>query len=123
MAAVTQAIPLPVCGNADQCQEKVCAYGNCSRERCNEERLGHLRNAKGAQITPVKLAGKNPVVAPQRKPSVQEKKPVATVERAKQVSPGAFCAAADAGAKGIGKKNGQPYICKASSADTRLRWR
>lgn len=85
--------------------------------------LGTCATQKGAQITPVKLAGKNPVVAPQRKPSVQEKKPVATVERAKQVSPGAFCAAADAGAKGIGKKNGKPYICKASSADTRLRWR
>ena len=38
------------------------------------------------------------------------------------VSPGAFCKAADAGKRGVGA-NGLIYTCKASSTDTRLRWR
>ncbi|MBV1779013.1 hypothetical protein KRR55_07805 [Paeniglutamicibacter sp. ABSL32-1] len=40
----------------------------------------------------------------------------------KKVSPGAFCAKADKGKKGIGKKNGKIYTCKTGS-DPRLRWR
>lgn len=39
-----------------------------------------------------------------------------------KVTPGAFCAKADKGKKGIGKKNGKIYTCKTGS-DPRLRWR
>ncbi|MFL4472826.1 HNH endonuclease family protein [Paeniglutamicibacter sp. MACA_103] len=67
---------------------------------------------KSAEVTPLKPLAKAPT-----------KKPSATAPKPKQVSPGAYCAKAEEGAKGIGKKNGKSYTCKSGKSDTRLRWR
>lgn len=67
---------------------------------------------KTVKVTPIKPAGTSapaPKPAPTPAPSVQ------------QVSPGAFCTVKNA--KGIGKTNGKPYVCKTSPTENRLRWR
>ena len=78
---------------------------------------------KTAAVTPIKLSGKAPAVAPSTSKAAPAKAPSTNTANAKQVSPGAYCAKADAGMKGIGKKNGKTYTCKASSTEARLRWR
>jgi hypothetical protein len=66
---------------------------------------------KTVKVTALKPAGKaTPTKA--AKPST-----------ALKVSPGAFCASSLKGKKGIGKTNSKTYTCKASSTDSRLRWR
>lgn len=83
---------------------------------------------KAAEGTSNKLAGKNSAVAPANKPASTKapalhKDVKAPAEKIMQVSAGAYCAQADAGSKGIGKKNGKTYTCKTSNTDSRLRWR
>ncbi|MFF5793325.1 HNH endonuclease family protein [Paeniglutamicibacter sp. NPDC012692] len=78
---------------------------------------------KTAAVTPIKLSGKNPSVAPSTSKAAPAKAPSTNTAKAKQVSPGAYCAKADAGLKGVGKTNGKTYTCKTSSTDARLRWR
>lgn len=86
--------------------------------------LNSCPTQKAAKTTPIKLTGKNPVVGPATKPTpAQKNTSKAPLPKAKDVSPGAYCAKADAGTKGIGKKNGKSYTCKSSSTDARLRWR
>lgn len=66
---------------------------------------------KTVKVTPIKPAGTAP--APKPTPA-----PAPSIQ---QVSPGAFCSVANA--KGIGKTNGKPYVCKTSPTENRLRWR
>lgn len=83
---------------------------------------------KSAKVSPIKvIAAKAPPAS--KAPRIEktqaappQKKPNATAP-AKKVSPGAYCARADSGKKGTGKKNGKSYTCKTSNTDTRLRWR
>lgn len=72
------------------------------------------------KVTPIKPAG-GKAPAPPKAPVTTT--PVKTAPAVQGVSPGAYCAAAQKGAKGIGKTNSKTYFCKASSTDTRLRWR
>ena len=85
--------------------------------------LATCSKQKAATVTPIKVvATRTPAAAPKGGAAPTRKKPTG-VAKPKQVSPGAYCAKADADAQGIGTKNGKSYTCKASSSDTRLRWR
>jgi hypothetical protein len=77
---------------------------------------------KAAAVTQLKPPAKAPTAAP-KNDVVPTKKPSTTAPKPKQVSAGAYCAKADKGTKGIGKKNGKSYTCMTSNSDTRLRWR
>ncbi|MGP5165083.1 GmrSD restriction endonuclease domain-containing protein [Arthrobacter rhombi] len=92
--------------------------------------LGKCTNQRAAKFKPITPAGKGQQAhskptkkAPAKTPANNGKKPSTSKGSAAQVSPGTFCKGADAGKKGIGKKNGKTYTCKASSTDERLRWR
>ncbi|MGL3806439.1 HNH endonuclease family protein [Paeniglutamicibacter sp. R2-26] len=78
---------------------------------------------KTAAVSPIKLSGKSPSVAPSTSKPAPTKAPSTTTAKPRQVSPGAYCAKADAGLTGVGKKNGKTYTCKASGTEARLRWR
>ncbi|GAA1856831.1 hypothetical protein GCM10009715_00670 [Paeniglutamicibacter psychrophenolicus] len=85
--------------------------------------LNSCPKQKAAKVAPIKVvAAKAPAPAPKNTAAPTGKQPT-SVAKPKQVSPGAYCAKADRGAKGVGKKNGKSYTCKTSSSDTRLRWR
>ncbi|TPF85362.1 hypothetical protein BW13_11245 [Bifidobacterium sp. UTCIF-37] len=68
----------------------------------------------GAPVSPAPKP--TPAPSPSPSPAPQPQQPA--VQHG--ITPGAFCS--PAGAKGIGKKNGVTYICKADNAG-RLRWR
>jgi hypothetical protein len=86
--------------------------------------LSHCPNEKG---TASEFAAAAPVSVPKQaaKPAVQ---PVAPKPAPKTgtslplVHAGAFCAAADAGNRGV-TKTGRLEVCKRSATDSRLRWR
>ena len=85
--------------------------------------LNSCPKQKAAKVAPIKVvSAKAPPAAPKSAPAPAKKQPAA-VARPRLVSPGAYCAKAEKGAKGIGKKNGKSYTCKISSSETRLRWR
>ncbi|MFD1212580.1 HNH endonuclease family protein [Arthrobacter sp. GCM10027362] len=71
---------------------------------------------KTVKITPVRPAGKTP--APVKTPA----KSTSLATTVKGVHPGAYCAAAAKGYKGISTA-GKTYTCKTSPTDSRLRWR
>ena len=85
--------------------------------------LNSCPKQKAAKVAPIKVvAAKAPPAAPKNTAAPTKKQPT-SVAAPKQVSPGAYCAKADKGSRGIGKKSGKSYTCKTSSSDTRLRWR
>ncbi len=96
--------------------KKKYALSVTSAEKAAMKRvLASCPSQKTVKVTAIKPAGK----AATPKTSAKSTAPAKTV---KGVHPGAFCAAAVKGHKGIGT-NGKTYICKASSTENRLRWR
>lgn len=92
--------------------------------------LNSCPGQKAAKVAPIKVVAAKAPAIPPKAPSAAPKssaspakKPTAAAAKPKAVSPGAYCAKADRGARGIGKKNGKSYTCKTSSTDSRLRWR
>jgi len=75
--------------------------------------LASCPSQKAARVTPIKPAGKTATATPGSSTS-------GTVSGT--ITPGAFCKAADKGKKGR-SASGATYACKASSTDSRLRWR
>ncbi|MGP5397665.1 HNH endonuclease family protein [Arthrobacter rhombi] len=90
--------------------------------------LGKCTDQRAAKVAPITPAGKGQQAHSTPTKKTPPKAPTHTKHstgtgQAPKVSPGAFCKGADAGKKGIGKKNGKTYICKTSNTDTRHRWR
>lgn len=96
--------------------KKKYALSVTSAEKAAMKRvLATCPGQKAVKVTAIKPAGK--VSTPKSAP-----KSTTTVKAVKGVTPGAFCKAALKGHKGISAK-GKTYTCKASSTESRLRWR
>ncbi|GAA4368921.1 HNH endonuclease family protein [Paeniglutamicibacter cryotolerans] len=99
--------------------KKKYALSVTSAEKAAMKRvLRSCSTQKAAKVTAIKPAGGTGIL----KPTAPAKPGAATTVK-KKVSPGAFCAQSEKGKKGLGKKNGKLYICKASTKEARLRWR